>query len=234
MSVGLRARVDVAEAALPDKVVSTEHGAYFRDEEMARVEAALFLAREPLSSRKIAQLAGLADGTAARTLVRRLNKLLDRSGSSFRVEEIAGGFQLMTRPMFGSWLRKILQTPIETRLSVPALETLAVIAYRQPVLRTDIEAIRGVQCGDILRQLMERDLVRIAGRSDELGRPLKYGTTKRFLQSFGLRHLDELPRAETLRRAEFPPEKGIELLAGTGQSTSFIQLGQSEDEEDSK
>jgi segregation and condensation protein B len=167
---------------------------------LAHVEAVLFLAREPLGSRKIAQLASLADGTEARTLVRRLNQLYDAGGSAFRVEELAGGFQLLTRPMFGPWLRRLLQAPVETRLSAPAMETLAVIAYRGPVLRSEIEAIRGVQCGDILRQLMDRDLVRIVGRTDDLGRPLLYATTKRFLQIFGLRHLDELPLAAELRR----------------------------------
>jgi segregation and condensation protein B len=170
------------------------------DRRLARVEAVLFLAREPLSSRKIAQLAGLADGTEARTLVRRLNQFYDQGGSTFRVEELAGGFQLLTRPMFGPWLRRLLQSPVETRLSAPAMETLAVVAYRGPVLRAEIEAIRGVQCGDILRQLMDRDLVRITSRSDDLGRPLLYGTTKRFLQIFGLRNLDELPLATDLRR----------------------------------
>jgi segregation and condensation protein B len=171
-----------------------------RDERLARVEAVLFLAREPLTSRKIGQLAGLADGTAARTAVRQLNRLYDQGGSPFRAEELAGGFHLLTRPLFGPWLRRLLHTPVETRLSAPALETLAVVAYRQPVLRAEIEAIRGVQCGDILRQLMDRDLVRIASRADDLGRPLLYGTTKRFLQIFGLRHLDELPQADALRR----------------------------------
>ncbi|HEV3417232.1 MAG TPA: SMC-Scp complex subunit ScpB, partial [Pirellulales bacterium] len=176
-------------------------GPLARDKRLARVEAALFLAREPLASRKIAQLSSLADGTEARTLVRRLNQLYDQGGSAFRVEELAGGFQMLTRPIFGPWLRRLLQTPVETRLSPPAMETLAVIAYRQPVLRAEIEGIRGVQCGDILRQLMDRDLVRITSRSDDLGRPLLYGTTKRFLQIFGLRHLDELPLAADLRHA---------------------------------
>lgn len=171
-----------------------------RDASLARLEAVLFLSREPVSSRKLAQLAGLADGTAARTLVRRLNKLYDAAGTAFRAEELAGGFQLLSRPKFGPWLRKLYPWPIETRLSGPALETLAVVAYRQPVLRAAVEAVRGVDCGEILRQLMERDLLRICGRSDDLGRPYLYGTTKRFLQLFGLRHLDDLPRAEILRR----------------------------------
>ena len=164
---------------------------------LATLEGVLFLAREPLSTRKLAQLAGLADGTEARTLVRKLNGLYDAEGCAFRVEEVAGGLQLMSRPKFAPWLRRLHAVPVEIRLSAPALETLAVVAYRQPVLRAEIEAIRGVQCGEILRQLMERDLVRIVGRSEELGRPFLYGTTRLFLQVFGLRHLDELPRWET-------------------------------------
>lgn len=186
----------VAEKPRPEPIVE---GPWARDEQLARVEAALFLAREPLNTRKIGQLAGLADGTAARTAVRQLNRFYDEGGSPFRAEEVAGGFQLLTRAMFGPWLRRLLHTGIETRLSAPALETLAVVAYRQPVLRAEIEAIRGVQSGDILRQLMDRELVRIVSRADDLGRPLLYGTTKRFLQIFGLRHLDELPHAEALR-----------------------------------
>ncbi len=170
-----------------------------RDARTARVEAVLLLASEPLSSRRIGQFASLADGTEARTLIRRLNRLYDVQGSAFRVEEVAGGFQLLTRPKFGGWLRRLHQTSVETRLSGPALETLAVVAYRQGVIRAEIESIRGVQCGEMLRQLMERDLVRIVGRSNDLGRPFLYGTTKRFLQVFGLRSLDELPRADLLR-----------------------------------
>lgn len=166
---------------------------------LAQLEAVLFLAREPLGSRKLALLSDLADGTEARTLVRALNRLYDTERCAFRVVEVAGGFALMTRPEFAPWLRQLQTTPAEVRLSGPALETLAVVAYRQPVLRADIEAIRGVQCGEILRQLMERGLVRIVGKSEELGRPFLYGTTRRFLQVFGLRDLEELPRLEEYR-----------------------------------
>lgn len=169
------------------------------DNSIIRLEATLFLSRLPLSSRKLAQLAALADGTKARTLVQALNRRYDANGTAFHVEEVAGGFQLMTRSKFAPWLRRLHAAATEVRLSPPAMETLAVVAYRQPVLRAEIEAIRGVQSGEVLRQLMERDLVRIAGRSEELGRPFLYGTTKRFLQAFGLRHLDELPRAGALR-----------------------------------
>jgi segregation and condensation protein B len=148
----------------------------------------------------------LADGTEARTLVRTLNRLYDGEACSFRVVEVAGGFQLLSRGKFSPWLRRLQAAPGEVRLSAPALETLAVVAYRQPVLRADIEAIRGVQCGEILRQLMERGLVRIVGKSEELGRPFLYGTTRLFLQVFGLRDLDALPRPAWQRSGAAPTE----------------------------
>ncbi len=179
----------------------------------ARLESILFLSRDPLGSRKLAQLAGLADGTKARTLVRALNRRYDAEGSAFRVEEVAGGFQLLTRPKYAPWLRRLHSIPLEVRLSAPVLETLAVVAYRQPVLRAEIEAIRGVQCGEVLRQLIERDLVRIVGRSEELGRPLLYGTTRQFLQVFGLRYLEDLPHPEFLPITKLITEDSGEPVA---------------------
>ncbi len=172
------------------------------EELLQRVEAVLFMAREPLSSRKLARFADLADGTQARSLVRILNRKYDTCGCAFRVEEVAGGFQLRTRAQFADWLRRLGHGIRPVRLSAPALETLAVVAYRQPVLRAEVEAIRGVQCAEILKQLMAADLVRIAGRSDELGRPYLYGTTRRFLEVFGLRSLDQLPPANIFREEE--------------------------------
>jgi segregation and condensation protein B len=166
----------------------------------SRLEAVLLLAREPLSLRKLAQSANLTDGTEARTLLTELRRCYDARGCAFGVEQLAGGYQLMTRPKFAPWLRPLVPAEQEIRLSPPALETLAVVAYRQPVLRADVEAIRGVACGEILRQLMDRDLLRIVGRSEELGRPLSYGTTKRFLHVFGLSSLEQLPMAAELRR----------------------------------
>lgn len=179
-----------------------------RDADLARLEAVLFIAREPLGGRKLAQYANLADGTQARTLVRRLNEHYDTTGRAFRVEQVAGGYQMLTRRQFSPWLRRLAHVPGETRLSAPGLETLAVIAYRQPVPRADIEAIRGVNCGETLRQLLERDLVRIDGRSEELGRPYLYSTTKRFLELFGLIHLDDLPGDDGLRSAPLPAAAG--------------------------
>jgi segregation and condensation protein B len=174
-------------------------GELARDPALALVEAALFAADEPLAARRLAAAAGLADGTEARRLVRKLQALYDKGGSAFQVEELAGGFQLLTRPEYHPWLVRLRRTGHELRLSAAARETLAIIAYRQPIMRADVEAIRGVQCGEVLRQLMEKGLVRIAGRHESLGRPVLYGTSKKFLQVFGLKSLKDLPLAEQLR-----------------------------------
>lgn len=162
----------------------------------------MFIAKQPLTSRKLAQLANLADGTEARTLVRSLNRLYDAANRAFRIEELAGGYQLLTRGKFADWVRRVVGADDPTRLSTPAMETLAIIAYRQPVLRADVEAIRGVNCGEIIRQLMDRDLVQIRGRSEELGRPFLYATTSSFLRMFGFRSLEDLPRKDEFRRFE--------------------------------
>lgn len=160
---------------------------------VTRVEAALFLAAGPLTLRKLAALADLPDGSAARVAVEELRHRLRRRGSALQAVEVAGGVQLLTRPQLADWLIKLHGPQEQLRLSPPALETLAVAAYRQPVLRAEIEAIRGVQCGELLRLLMDRGFLRIVGRSEELGRPILYGTTPKFLQVFGLRRLEELP-----------------------------------------
>lgn len=165
-----------------------------------RLEGVLFLSREPISSRKLSQLADLEDGTEARALIRRLNQNYLRTGRAFKIEAVAGGFLMLTRPQFAGWLRRLEDRPSELKLTAPALETLAVIAYRQPLLRAEVEAIRGVACGELLRQLMDRNLVKIAGRSQDLGRPFLYATTRLFLTIFGLNSLEDLPRAKLLRR----------------------------------
>jgi segregation and condensation protein B len=187
--------------------VSTERMA----DKLARLEAILLIAREPLPSRKLAALADLADGTEARSLVRELARRLRRRGSAFQPVEVAHGIQLLTRPQLADWLGKVHAPASEVRLSAPALETLAVAAYRQPVTRAEIESIRGVQCGEILRVLMERDFLRIVGRSEELGRPFLYGTTRKFLQVFGLRRLEQLPPVDQICNAASRAVESLEL-----------------------
>lgn len=171
-----------------------------RTPKMARVEAVLIVADSALSSRKLAQFALLSDPTEARTVVRQLNEVYDGHGSSFRIEQVAAGYQLLTRSEYSHWLGKLHQRQAELKLTPPALETLAIVAYRQPIIRADIEAIRGVGCTEMLKQLMDRELVRIGGADDSLGRPHLYETTRKFLEVFGLRNLDDLPLADRLRK----------------------------------
>ncbi len=182
-------------------------GIHRRSEELARLEAALFLAREPLTTRRLAKLARLDDGTRARSLIRELRRLQDAAGSAFRVEQIAGGFQMLTRAPYGPWVRRLQESAGGNRLSTAALETLAIVAYRQPTTRAEIEAIRGVGSEEMLRQLLERDLVAIGGRAEDLGRPNVYVTTRRFLASFGLARLEDLPPLESLPGALAAPRE---------------------------
>jgi segregation and condensation protein B len=167
-----------------------------RDIRLATVEAALIAADEPLTARRLTAVAGLADATEARRLVARLQSLYEQDGSAFQVEELAGGWQLLTKPEYHPWLSRLRRAGAEARLTPALREALTIVAYRQPVTRADLEAVRGVQSGDVLRQLMERGLVRIAGRDDSLGRPQLYGTTKKFLQTFGFKTIRDLPPAE--------------------------------------
>jgi len=193
-----------------DRGDTTGQGESARDKHLAAVEAALFAADEPLTARRLAVVAGIPDGTEARRLIRKLQTLYDKDGTAFQVEELAGGFQLLTRAEYHPWLLRLRRTGNDIRLSSAARETLAIVAYRQPIMRADVESIRGVQCGEILRLLMEKGLVRIAGRHNSLGRPVLYGTTKKFLQVFGLKNLRDLPKSELLGA---PPGGSVAKLA---------------------
>lgn len=167
---------------------------------MQTTEGVIFIAREPISTTKLVQYARLHNGKEARRLIEQLNKQYDKSNCAYRIEQVAGGYQLMSRPVFSGWLKRLEHTIAPQRFSTPSIETLAVIAYRQPAMRAEIEAIRGVGCGEVIRQLLERDLVRIAGRSEELGRPYLYATTRTFLALFGLGSIDDLPAINSATR----------------------------------
>ena len=171
-----------------------------RDDRMARLEAALLLADEPLPSRKLAAVAGLTDGHEARRLIDKLRKWYDEDGSAFQIQELAGGYQVLTRAAYHPWLLRLRRTGHDVRLTPAAMETLAVIAYKQPITRADVEGIRGVAVAEMIRLLMEKGLVRVGGRHDSLGRPQLYVTTKRFLQVFGLNTLDQLPEVDSLKK----------------------------------
>lgn len=174
---------------------------------MARLEAVLLVADGALPARKLAQFATLADPAEVKDLIRQLNDAYDRVQSPYRVEQVATGFRLMTRPQFAQWLDKLHNRQAESKLSPPMLETLSIVAYRQPITRAEIERIRGVQAAEMLKQLMERGLVKIGGEDDSLGRPFLYVTTRRFLETYGLRDLDALPMAAKLRKPRDPQLK---------------------------
>ncbi len=163
------------------------------------VEALLFASDEPVPVERLADAAGEeVTVEQVRQAVGDLVQEYDATGRAFTVEEIAGGFQLFTRPEHNKYLKKLLRARQQARFTQAALETLAIIAYKQPIMRAEIEDIRGVACGDMIRTLMEKGLVRIAGRSEQLGRALLYGTTKKFLQVFGLGSVKDLPDAKQL------------------------------------
>ncbi|MFA5863098.1 MAG: SMC-Scp complex subunit ScpB [Phycisphaerae bacterium] len=167
------------------------------------VEAILFASDTPLPASKIASVVGAISSREIREIIENLNENYNRVNCAFHIQEIAGGFQMMTRPEFSTYLQQLYKVRSESKLSAAALETLAIIAYKQPVLRAEIEAIRGVACGEMIRSLMEKDLIKIVGRAEELGRPMLYGTTKKFMQVFGLASLEDLPKVPEL----LPPNR---------------------------
>ena len=167
------------------------------------IEAILFASDEPLSVERLVAIAEFNGGVKqVKQCIEMLNEQYSASGRAFRIEEIAGGFQMMTMPEYNNWLRKLLRDRGDNKLTPVALETLAIIAYKQPIIRADVEAIRGVACGEMIRSLMYKGLVKIVGKAEILGRPLLYGTTKKFLEVFGLSMLKDLPKVEELKQPQ--------------------------------
>ncbi|MCC5822584.1 MAG: SMC-Scp complex subunit ScpB [Phycisphaerales bacterium] len=172
-------------------------------EVLAAVEAILTSVDRPISSARIAEPIGPVlgievGGPQVEAAIAALNESYDTEGRAFRIEPVSGGYRLMTRPEHAPVIAAMHRARASTRLSRPALETLAIIAYRQPVTRAELEAIRGVACGEVLRSLLDRKLIKIAGRAEELGRPMLYGTTPQFLDAFGLANIKDLPKPEEL------------------------------------
>ena len=164
-----------------------------------QVEAALMATDRPLPASRLSDALGKIGVKAIQQATEELNTFYEQTGRSFRIETVAGGCQILTLPDYEDVLSSLYRTRAETRLSPAALETLAIIAYKQPILRADVESIRGVACGEVIRGLMDRQLLKIVGRAEELGRPMLYGTTKRFLELFGLSSLKDLPKVEELK-----------------------------------
>ena len=202
------------------------------------IEGLLFSAQKPLSIREIAtaikgadaedelspnQFARVTEAEVAGALEQLKVEYIEQE-RAFQLNEKAEGWQLATDPKYAQWVRQLFPAPKPARLSAPALETLAIIAYRQPITRADVEAVRGVNIDGVLQTLIERGLVKIAGRAEIPGRPLLYETTQFFLDHFGLRALDELPNVEELRTRHLPkaprptPEPSASTPAGTANS----------------
>src|ERR1700746_3733492 len=196
------------------------------------VEALLFSAQKPLSIRELAEAikgAGAEDEFSPNEFARvkeaevaaaleQLKIECIEEQRAFQLSEKAEGWQLVTDPKYAQWVRELFPAAKPARLTAPALETLAIIAYRQPITRADVEAVRGVNIDGVLQTLMERGLVKIAGRAEIPGRPLLYETTQFFLDHFGLRNLDELPNAEELRRRYLPVAQPVAGIGDAGRS----------------
>lgn len=170
------------------------------------LEAALFAANRPLTVEELAALEPEVDLADVRTALEQLREHYDFDQHAVELVEQAGGWQLLTRPQFAAAIERAQVVQRSNKLSAATLETLAIIAYRQPVGRAEIEEIRGVSAGGVLRALQERGLIEVVGRSEALGRPLLYGTTARFLELLGLRDVTDLPRADELTIALHPPK----------------------------
>ncbi|MSR07297.1 MAG: SMC-Scp complex subunit ScpB [Gemmatimonadetes bacterium] len=171
------------------------------------LEAALFSASHPLSLAELAVLDPLASEDDWRAALAELRDVYDNGGHGVELAEVADGFQVLTRREFADAIAQAQIVIRPRKLSVAAMETLAIVAYRQPVSRGEIEEVRGVQADGVLRLLQERALIDVTGRGEGLGRPLLYGTTPAFLEMLGLKELTELPRAEELSVALRPPER---------------------------
>lgn len=166
----------------------------------ARVEAALLTSDRAMTSARLAEALGIKGAfRGVEEAIGELNEVYERTGRSFRIEKVAGAFQVVTLPKYAEVLDGLKRTKQDNRLGAAQLETLAIVAYKQPVVRADIEAVRGAASGEVLRALMDRHMVKIVGRADEIGRPMLYGTTKQFLEVFGLGTLKDLPEIDELK-----------------------------------
>jgi segregation and condensation protein B len=188
-----------------------------REKQKQIVEALILAAPEPISAQRLADIVPRLKPAGVKELVAELGREYQEQGRAFEIWEVAGGYQLRTLPAYANWVKQLLKERA-MRLSRAALETLSVVAYKQPVTRAEVEHVRGVEVGPVLRSLVDRKLVKIAGHRDVPGRPMVYATTKRFLEVFGLPRLDDLP---TLREVEdLLPADPEESTTPTGEASA--------------
>lgn len=185
------------------------------------VEALVFASDQPLPESRIRSCIEEFNRQPLETIIEELNEEYRRSGRSFTIVKVAGGYQFATRPAFAKWIKRLYHGRSRARLTQASLEVLAIIAFRQPISRADIDAIRGVNSGGVLKNLLERRLITIVGRAATVGRPLIYGTTEEFLRYFGINDISDLPKP-----------KEIEEIFGAGEASEQVveALSQLEDQ----
>jgi len=181
----------------------------------AVIESLIFVSESPLHIDRIKEVLGEVSKKEILRLLSDLREDYDRSQRGFTLVEVAEGFQFRTRPQYAQWIKRLKKAK-PLALSQPALETLAIVAYKQPVVRAEVEKIRGVDCGGVLRTLLERKLIRILGKKDVPGKPLVYGTSKQFLEMFGLKDLSSLPTLKDLEGLGPPPAEALLPFLGQG------------------
>jgi segregation and condensation protein B len=194
------------------------------------IEALLFVSGNPLSADRLKGIFEEATLEQIETQLQALSREYDGRSAGIMLAEVAGGYQFATRPEMASWIRKFKSVKVSTKLSKPALETLAIVAYKQPITRTEVEAIRGVNIGGIMRNLMERRLVKIVGKKDVPGKPMLYGTTLEFLQYFGLKDLSTLPTLKEFQELEAGEEVMEEILVEGADESSAEEASSAEPE----
>jgi len=190
------------------------------------IEAMLFVSDKPLFVNEIKGVLEEVTVSQIKEVISELAKEYDQAQRSFSIKDIAGGFQIVTDPVLAPWLKKLYKTSGVDRLRGPSLETLAIIAYKQPVSKPEIEAIRGVNVDGVLKTLTEKNLIRVVGRKETVGRPILYGTTSEFLQYFGLNSLEELPRLDEFHVTE----SDLELPEHLKQKETSDEISQSSQE----
>ena len=184
--------------------------AILEEQELSAIlEAMLFVSQDPLSPARLASVLGEVSQADLERAIQVLREDLERPGRGLQLVEVAGGYRIMTRPDYAPWLKRLEKVKVAPKVSRSALETLAIIAYKQPVVRGEIEQIRGVETSGVLRTLLERKLVRIVGRKEVPGRPIMYGTTKVFLEHFGLRDLAQLPPLREFKELGEPEQASL-------------------------
>jgi segregation and condensation protein B len=206
----------------------TEHEHYAPDEYGLKkiIEALIFASDKPIAIKQIKDIIGETDTRLIRRLINELKEEFSKDQRSFNISEVAGGFQFLTDPAHSRWLKKLYKIKQSDYLTGPSLETIAIIAYRQPVTKSDIEFIRGVAVDGVISSLMQKGFIKVVGKKDVVGRPYLYGTTTLFLQYFGLNAIEDLPALSDFKEADLefnkpqegdnPGRQGQQASADTG------------------